>query len=155
MAHGIRLLALRRDIRKSYAKISHGELVNLWMDTPARTLQLCPLDTEYAAVPREVWNDVLQHCGIGRYSYQSEQRDCDDFAMALRGRVPLELGLNGVGIVMDWSGRHAYNALVYRDGKGLCRIGFIEPQADDPSGWWVKQPGRQGLYDMDHGLAVF
>ena len=154
MANGIRLKKLRRSVEKSQKQCDGQTVLDAWYGSEAKLLEPWRLDTTYIALPKDVWDDVLQHLGIGDYTYESERRDCDDFAFAMRGRIPLELRVNGVATVLDWSGRHAYNALLYTDGPDF-RIGFIEPQGDGPEQWWVSKPGGEGLYDMDRGIAIF
>lgn len=148
MANGIKLSKLRKDIQKYKRELNHQELFDLWRETPAINLGLTFYDRKYISLPKEVWNDILQHIGIGEFNYKSEISDCDDFAFALRGRIPLELKVNGIGVVLDHSGGHAYNAILHHEG-----IEFIEPQGANPYEWWVKRPGEKGMYDMENGTV--
>lgn len=154
MANGIRLSRLRRQIKSLHQEAPGSVIASAWNETPGRGLSPWLLDTTYRALPKPLWDSVLQHMGISEFDYKSQRSDCDDFAFAMRGRVPLELRVNGIAAVLDWSGKHAYNALVYTEGGGF-HVAFIEPQAPDPSSWWISRPGGEGMYDMDNGVAIF
>ena len=108
-------------------------------------------------MPPATWNRILQHLGIHKLSYESDIRDCDDFAKLVWAQTAL-LRVNGVGLVVDYSGGHAYLAVVVPTCDGPVIL-FVEPQRDDPdpaspNSWWVRTPGA-GAYNMDFGRALF
>ena len=138
MANGIRLSTLRRRIEKGKVQVSGNEAARAFANLQTG-VQPWMLDTHYWALPIATWDDVLRHMGVGEFTYRSEQSDCDDFAMCLRGRVPLELGINGVGVVLDFSGGHAYSAMLVADGADSLRARLLEPQAGYPSTWWIPE----------------
>ena len=63
---------------------------------------------------------------------------------AFKAMVDRRFGLNNVGLVIDWSGGHAYNIIVFKDGT----VKIFEPQSDS----WPKA-GR-GLYKFQHGQIL-
>ena len=155
MAHGIRLSALRREIARTRVEYPREKLVRVWQSSPARRMQIETLDRDtYVAVPRQIWDRVFQHLGIHKFSYESDIADCDDFAFAARGRAPLELRVNGIAAVLDWSGAHAYCAVLVA-GR-VPAVLFVEIQAPTPGTWWVENPGADNsMYDMERGRALF
>ena len=153
MANGINLRDLRREIKKESVIFTRPDLLDAWRRTPAEDVRPFALDgKEYVGLPQDVWDMILVHLGIYRYTYVRDRSDCDDFALAVRGRAPLELKANGVGAVIDFSGGHGYNAFLIPD-SGRANIKFVEPQARD--GWWVEEPGKDGMYDLDFGYVIW
>lgn len=131
MANGIRKSTVKRLIRRSQRDLTGQEVGQLWHSDPKRrALSLRLLDSkQYRAVDEAAWRAILQHNGISKFTYVSELADCDDFAFALRGMVPLEFRVNGIGLVRDWSGGHAYNCILVVQGDEVV-VRFIEPQSD-------------------------
>ena len=148
MANGISLRQLRSAIRKQSRTFSLEEVVDAWRRSPGRALVPWLLDTEYHAVPHDVWRMILQDSGVDKQRWVAETRDCDDFAFALRGTVPLRLGVNGLGVVIDLSSSHAYSAVLCVSGDSL-EVGFVEPQRDE----WVV-PGSDD-YKLLEGKVIF
>ena len=94
-------------------------------------LQTRCFDEHYAALPMETWMKVLKWSDIDRIKYVASKRDCDNFAVGLAGQVSMRLGVNAVGIAMDFSGRHAYCVLIVKDTQqGGCYVRLAEPQSD-------------------------
>ena len=60
--------------------------------------------------------------------YQSEQTDCDDFAILMKGLMSAEFGINDFGIALGWTpmGYHAFNACRVED-----RRVYVEPQTGE------------------------
>ena len=74
--------------------------------------------------------------------YIEDQDDCDKRAGRFWGRIRPLMRRNGCGFVVDWSGAHAFNIFVRRNG-GLW---VYEPQDDR---WWVSgDEPYEGLYRM-------
>lgn len=87
------------------------------------------LDPNYVALPLGVWEDFLMWSWLNDVKYIESHFDCENSAMALCAEVGRRLRVNAVGLVMDISGRHAYNALLVKDGDGV-RVQVCEPQTD-------------------------
>ena len=129
MANGIDKRSLRRLIAKTAKIFSAQEVAEAWQLSMGKRLSAEFVDRQYTAVPYHVWEQILQDSNVSNRKYVSERSDCDDFAYALRGTVPLNLNVNGIGVVLDISGRHAYNAVLSMSGEALY-IAFVEPQTD-------------------------
>ncbi|MDQ2053222.1 hypothetical protein [Halobellus sp. H-GB7] len=102
--------------------------------------------TWLAPIPADV--DLLRVGGVltSILPYRPERFDCENFAGAFRALVAFGLGTNTVGVVIDWSGGHAYNVIVDADGG----VTFYEPQDDR-----VVEVGKEGNYQLQNALIVF
>lgn len=87
-----------------------------------------PLDGTYyltteAAMRRVVSSDLTDWLTYSKGAY-----DCENYALALAGKFQEAYGVNGVGVVVDWSANpaHAYNVVVTVEGV----VRFVEPQSD-------------------------
>lgn len=109
----------------------HGYL-DVWkaVRKSASKLPISALDQKYWAVPTPVWKMILKETKINEYEYQSERADCDDFSKALAGICALRYGVNGIGVVVDISAGHAYNAILCND-DGKLHVKWVEPQTDE------------------------
>ena len=113
----------------------------------ARTLpnlDFYQLDSQYWACNQQDFMRFLAYDWTNTFrQYAAERFDCDDFARYLVARC-LQHGLTSVGLVVDWSSRHAYNFVVFADGSAS----IWEPQTDQ-----VCQPGT-GIYKAENGFVV-
>ena len=107
---------------------------------PAETLQqalqaagcrltLYTLDQQCWAVTDEILDEWLSTDDTDAEAYVAEAWDCDNFATALCARASSTLG-NCCGVVVDFSGRHAYNAFAVVRMHGQIAVRFVEPQND-------------------------
>ena len=87
------------------------------------------LDGEFVALPLEVWRDYLSWSKVSEFQYVATKRDCENFSIALVGEAALRLGVNGMGLVGDISGRHCYVCLLVLEGDKL-KVQCVEPQTD-------------------------
>ena len=135
---------VRKFVRKTKQTVSHTAVAQAHDASGLRTLQFVPLDTSYVALPAETWELFLQYSGVDRIQYKSDTMDCDDFAQILAGECKRKLRVNGIGLVVDFSGGHAYNALLAYKGSELSLL-TIEPQNDkiiiNQSGMYAAQQG--------------
>ena len=88
------------------------------------------LDSRYWTVDKTTFEAMVKSGWSWRRSYLAEKFDCDDFAVAFKGRMAELFGINSVGIMIDWSSKHAYNILILDDGS----VHAFEPQA----GLWAR-----------------
>ena len=119
-----------RAIKATKALITYDDLEAAFDRSPLSGLTFVGLDEDYVALPRETWEKVLEWSGVNEYKYKTDTRDCDNFAAALHGLIPLRLKVNTVGYVVDWSGGHAYNAVAVMEEAGPLTIRAVEPQTD-------------------------
>ena len=81
--------------------------------------------------------------------YIAEEYDCDNFAFSFKARTDRKLGINCVGLVIDYSGGHAYNVVAFSD----ARPKLYEPQGDR----WkeVGDPrSKTEMYKMVNGYII-
>ena len=84
-----------------------------------------PMDGKYyLPSQRDAWR-IIEWSQVNTIPWQAEQYDCDDHAEALRHDFR-KFGVNSCGFIVDWSGGHAYNFLIFADRQ----YWFLEPQAD-------------------------
>ena len=86
------------------------------------------LDNKYYCLTLEEWKQVIKEIGPEVNKYTPERFDCDDFARVWYGKVAERYEINGMFVVVDYSGEHCYNALLTHDGKGHLAVVLFEPQ---------------------------
>ena len=118
-----------RAVRDSKREFTKDEVVAALNASPLSSLQEVPVDSAYWGASEEAWHGMLAYTGVDRIRYVSNAFDCDNFAVLFAGVVADKFDINGVGIVVDYSGGHAYCAILIVTENGL-KIGIIEPQND-------------------------
>ena len=122
-------------------------------DTALRTLkgyntkkwQRIHLDNKYWTCTKPEFQKILETNTINEKQYVLDQFDCDNFAFNLKAQVAKDYNLNNVGMVIDNSGGHAYNVVIFRDGTAE----LLEPQTDR----WVT-PGESRMYSFKRGIIL-
>jgi hypothetical protein len=79
------------------------------------------------------------------FPYRPARFDCEDYGKFMSALVPLVLGTNTVALVVDFTGGHAYNAIVTADGDVL----FYEPNGDE-----IVTLGESGAYQLKRGVVI-
>jgi hypothetical protein len=79
------------------------------------------LDGKYSA-PVEVPQSVGTLTDL--LLYRPGRFDCEDYALTYKTLIAMLMGINTVGVVIDWSGAHAYNIVMTADGT----VSLYEPQ---------------------------
>ena len=102
------------------------------------------LDSKYWACSKKEFQDWITWDWTNKKKYISEQYDCDNFAFNFKARVARKFGVNSVGLVIDYSGGHAYNLIVFSDGTWK----IFEPQNDR----WPTI--RTGQYKFEDGFIL-
>lgn len=149
MPNGVPKRKVTRLIEKTEVQIDGDALRRAWQNSPGRDLQLIPVDRVYWGVPWKTWELILRYTAVDAGQYRSDRYDCDDFAFALRAAVSRKLALNSVGLVIDYSGRHAYSALLVTNPGEEPKVVFLEPQNDRLI---IKY---EGMYSADVGFAIY
>lgn len=114
-------------------------------------LELVMTDSEYTALTVAQWNKVLTACNEETLPYVKTIHDCDDFAFLMRGLVPAVARVNGVGAVLDFKGKHAYNVVLVVDGT-THSIEIVEPQLD---AFVPKTDIGKAPYSGSAGIAIW
>ena len=107
-----------------------------------------PLDETYWGVPLETWQLILAYNGTDKKRYVKDTFDCDNFAILFAGSVADKFSINGAGIVIDYSGGHAYSALLVATETGELAFATVEPQNDE---FVIK---TEGMYDAEFGFIM-
>ena len=105
------------------------------------------LDKKYRIADETQIREALKYSQTKRLKYSKETFDCDDFATVLKSEI-VKLGTNAVAIVVDVSGKHAYNFIVYKVDN-ILNIFAVEPQTDE-----IINIG-QGHYKAEEGYIIF
>ena len=84
------------------------------------------LDVRYLLCDEKDMQAIIDWDWTDNKKYVSEKYDCDNFAFSFKAMVDRRFGLNNVGLVIDLSGKHAYNIIVFKDGS----VKLFEPQSD-------------------------
>lgn len=100
------------------------------------------LDATYV-LPSKVppWVDAI----VDLLPYRPERFDCEDYSFLYKTMAALFLGVNAVGVVIDWSGGHAYNIVVTSVGH----VHFVEPQNGE-----LVHVGKEEIYQFDRVLII-
>ena len=103
------------------------------------------LDNKYWVCTKTEFQRVVNTNTINEKQYVLDQFDCDNFAFAFKAQVAMNYNLNNVGLVIDNSGGHAYNIVVFNDGTAE----LFEPQTDR----WIT-PGESKMYSFKKGIII-
>ena len=102
------------------------------------------LDSKYWVCCKKEFEDWISWDWTNKKQYVSEEYDCDNFAFSFKARCDRKIGINAVGLVIDYSGGHAYNLVIFSDAAPE----LFEPQGDR----WVE--GGKGMYKMVDGYII-
>lgn len=100
----------------------------------------------YAPTPSSV--PAIQALGSAQVwlPYRPDRFDCENYAQAVSVLSAFVAGANAVGVVIDWGGNHAYNAIVDSEGE----LYFYEPQS-----LRMVELGESERYQFEHALVIF
>lgn len=137
-----------RAFRHSKRQFSKDDLEAALQRSALSNLQYVPTDATYLGASRDAWELGLAYTGVDQKRYIVDAFDCDNFAVLFAGRIADKFGINGVGIVVDYSGGHAYCAILIVE-NGELALGIIEPQNDR---FIIK---TEGMYSARFGFILF
>ena len=92
-------------------------------------VRLLPLDANYFVASEADTMQAVKDSHTDAMRYVSDIADCDKHSRLLYAMLPYKFGLNSVCMVIDWSGKHSYNAIVV-DNAGTLEVRWVEPQSD-------------------------
>lgn len=150
MFNRIRRTLSRRRVKRVVKRTGNSsDLVNAALKTlkgyNTRTWKRITLDKKYWLCSKSHFQTIIQYNKINEKQYTSDQFDCDNFAFAFKAQVALNHGLNNVGLVIDNSGGHAYNVIIFNDGSAA----LFEPQTDK-----YVTPGQSKMYTFKKGIII-
>ena len=103
-------------------------------------------DSKYYVTSKEDFERLAKINPVDKIPYKKEKFDCDNFARLFSETMSLSAGINSIGIVVDHSGGHAYNVVIFKNGE----VGFWEPQSDR----WVEIGEVGSLYELSWGIII-
>ena len=107
-------------------------------------MDILALDNKYLVTNQADMKKIIDWDWTDNRKYVAEKYDCDNFAFSFKAMVDRKFGVNNVGLVIDYSGGHAYNIIVFNDGTGK----LFEPQSD-------KWPRRgTSMYKFEEGKIL-
>ena len=120
--------------------------INKWKKTYDKDgkMEIYSLDTKYFLCDEKDMRAIVKWDWTDNKKYVKEKYDCDNFAFSFKSMVDKRFGLNGGGLVIDYSGGHAYNLTVFKNGT----VKLFEPQTDG----WPK--AGKGQYKFQSGLII-
>ena len=120
-------------------------LYNQLRDADLLNVQRLHLDSKYWACSKKEFEDWIEWDWTNKKKYIAEEYDCDNFAFSFKARCDRKIGINAVGLVIDYSGGHAYNLVVFSD----VAPELFEPQNDS----WRKK-GQSKMYTLTSGYII-
>ena len=144
----------KRWIEKS-VPVTGQQIVEAIQNSGARRFQVQMLDRQFWTCSLEDWKEILEQTEVDDVRYISERRDCDDFAVALKGIVALKYGINAIAMVVDFTGKHAYNLIVVANPDGTFTAHALEPQTDQIDTDSRRVQFGKGAYKAEKGYVVF
>lgn len=93
-----------------------------------------PLGVEFRLTDKTTFIDFIAWSWIDQAEYHKFYR-CGNFSIALKADAD-KWGVNQVGIVLDYVSGHAYNLVIFPDGKVM----LLEPQSDNLFIWQEHAP---------------
>tara|TARA_R110002012_G_scaffold54593_2_gene139766 strand:+ start:4967 stop:5473 length:507 start_codon:yes stop_codon:yes gene_type:complete len=127
----------------------------IWDGTPVKVgdrisqIKRLPLDRKYRVCSKQDFMHWIEWDWVDKKKYVSEHYDCENFAFSFKARTDRKFGINTVGLVIDYSGGHAYNLVLFSDSPPL----LYEPQTDE----WVyigEGMSANESYKMQQGYII-
>ena len=115
---------LKVPILETKTHLIHGKLRDAGILTDM--MERIQLDNNYWCCSRNDFLDIVAWDWTDKKQYVLEEYDCDNFAISFKARMDRRFHLNNVGVVVDFSGGHVYNVVVFSDGS----LELFEPQGD-------------------------
>lgn len=105
------------------------------------------LDQTYYLTNQTNFLNIVAWDWIDTVKYQKELYDCENFAISFKAQVDKVFLLNQVGIVLDYESGHAYNLVIFPDGKVMV----LEPQSDNLVCWTKRV---QDFYSLKDAIVI-
>ena len=139
---------IKKHIAETEVQFSGFQIDGALLEDRNNYLQIVPLDDVYYCVNEFTALEILKKSRIDKKRYANDRYDCDDYAFALKGEIGRRYSLNSVGLIIDYSGHHAYNCMIVSD-FGKPKVIYIEPQTDEVV---IRQDGTP--YEMEFGFVI-
>ena len=129
MDKSLRKRVIASDLERDGRDFSRDQVRTSFAASPLRRLQCVTLDKTYRVAPEAIVRRMVERSKVDDRKYVAERFDCDDFALLFKAECARWWRLNSVGMVADFSGGHAYTA-VLTHADGVLSWIVIEPQSD-------------------------
>jgi len=134
-------------------KISKESIQQAWRESPLMRMRIMTMnDREYYCYKLADWKKIFKESEPlnKKFPYVAERRDCDKFMAYFKGITSMKYLISGVGMVIDYSGGHAYNLLAVKiDQEPYCKLVAFEPQ-----NYRFPTLGS-GQYKAERGIILF
>lgn len=97
---------------------------SILMGMEAKVVRL-PLGPEFRLTDKDTFLDFIAWSWVDSFEYHKFYR-CGNFAVSFKADAD-QWGVNQVGVVLDYVSSHAYNIVVFPNGKVM----LLEPQSDN------------------------
>ncbi|MAH44979.1 hypothetical protein CMI37_04070 [Candidatus Pacearchaeota archaeon] len=140
----------RSRVRKSVTReLGDNEMITVALKSlrgyNTRHWKRITLDNKYWFCSKDHFQKIVDYNTLNEKKYALDQFDCDNFAFAFKSQVAMNHNLNNVGMVIDNSGGHAYNVVIFND----MSASLFEPQTDQ----WIT-PGQSKMYSFKNGIII-
>ena len=121
----------KQDYFDAVVQYSADQVKKAFANSKLSQMQLLQLDSQYFCLPKDKVDTMVSEITTPHLHYIAERNDCDKFALKFASTVVWTYGSNGVGVVLDTEGQHAYNVLVVAGDDGADpTVEVVEPQND-------------------------
>ena len=150
------LQMLKKDWIEPPVMTSKVEKDNSWLHNELwkegflnKGMQKLNLDSKRFACSQQEFVNWIKWDWTNQRKWLAEEYDCDNFAFSFKARTDRRLGINCVGLVIDYSGGHAYNVVAFSD----ARAKLYEPQRDR---WGVPGQSKSAseMYKLESGYII-
>ena len=118
----------------------HGVLTKLNAD-----IVRLPLGAEFQLTDKDTFIDFIAWDWVDSFEYHKFYR-CGNFSIAFKADAD-KWGVNQVGIVLDYKSSHAYNIVIFPNGKVM----LLEPQSDNLFYWQEHAPE---FYTLEGAVVI-
>lgn len=145
----------KEDVVNNAVIFTSDQVIQAWGQSELSHLRLISTNKEYRALPKRVWDRILDLHLTAVNRYEAELFDCDSFSLVFSAFVAWDFDVNGVARVLDSSAHHSYNAvlIVSDDGK-TCSWEKVEPQLDVFIGDSPPPGIKVEMYISNSGFAI-
>jgi len=104
-----------------------------------------PLGVEFQLTDKDTFIDFIAWDWVDSFEYHKFYR-CGNFAISFKAGAD-QWGVNQVGVVLDYQSGHAYNIVIFPDGKVM----LLEPQSDNLFCWQEHAPQ---FYNLQGAVVI-
>ena len=150
----LRKRRIARDLETDGLTVSRDELRASFARSALKRMTPITLDRSYRIPTRAILDRMIRRSTLDERKYTSERFDCDDFALLFKAEAARHWQLNSIGMVADYSGRHAYTAACIRDPDADADADAdAETPAGDRLSWLLIEPQNDRIIQAGESLS--